>query len=649
MLIMRLFPGTFGVAPKPATSQPATQAASQAVATRPGTTSMASNGQVVQDSKKYDQLRIGSSDLKSGFEMQAEFSNEGSSLSAGQLTSTYSKSVMERNVGYTVVSPLQYPSELRQSLATQGIILSDDKGQNYIDLNQARWFHEIKTGDDEQSIRFWVDLTLDGQKVARLVKTFTLKKGTFDLDMALTLENLSKRKFTAIITQDGAIGIKKEDRRSPDQKAFGGSLEKGSTDDISVQQIDRPTLEKKPERTFLLTGSDQTPAWAGLVNKYFAAILASVDEKGQLDGKSIAKIEARSFIDDQNVPDEQKFHDDLTTIWTTKPIELDAGASKSLYFQLYLGPKADTVLSKGKYFDWGYMRTFDTSWCTFQALADFMAWLLKGMYFLTRNYGIAIILLVIIVRVVLHPITKSSQMNMMRMQRDMQKLQPKIAALKAKYKDNREAMNKAMMDLYKEEGVNPAGSMLGCLPMMLQMPIWVALWTALNNSFELRHQPFFFWIKDLAGPDALFTFVNPAGYHVPLLSLMLGPIHEINILPLIMIVSMILQQKFGAAPSAPDADPAQAKQQKIMFYFMGVFFGLILYNAPSGLNLYILTSNFLGIAENKRIRAHLEAEAKLPPKPKKNVPGWWAKLQNKAEGLAKQYEQEKSAKNKGKK
>ena len=652
MLVMRLWPGMFGVQPPPAqTTQPAStqQAASQAgpnEATRQVTATAAMSGSlsVAQDSKKNDQLELGSGDRESGYEMRVQFTNEGASLCVGQLTSKYTESVKESDVGYTVIAPVEYPTGVRCSLATESVMLKDQDGQSYfVNLDQARWFHEIKKSDDGESIRFWVDLTRDDQKLVRVIKTYSLKKDTFDLNVSLRLQNLTDQKFTAVVTQGGSIGIRKEERRSEDQKAFGGSLEKDALDDIAVVQIDRPTLEKKSEHTFLLNTPDQTPVWAGVVNKYFAALLANVDEKGKLDGKMIAKIEARSYSDHKEMPL------DLTTTWVTKPIELDAQASSTLHFQLYLGPKTDQVLGFGKYRDWGYMQTFETSWCTLQSLADFMAWLLKGLYFLTRNYGVAIILLVVLVRVVLHPISKSSQMNMMRMQRDMQKLQPKINALKVKYKDNREGMNKAMMELYKEEGVNPAGSVLGCLPMLLQMPIWIALWTALNNTFELRHQPFFLWIKDLASPDALIQFANPAGYNVPLISMMIGPVHELNILPLIMMISMILQQKFTAQASVANTDPAQARQQKIMFYFMGIFFGLILYNAPSGLNLYILTSNFLGIIENKRIRRHLEEEAKLPSKPKKELPSWWTKLQSKAESLAQQYEQQKSAKGKHKK
>jgi YidC/Oxa1 family membrane protein insertase len=174
------------------------------------------------------------------------------------------------------------------------------------------------------------------------------------------------------------------------------------------------------------------------------------------------------------------------------------------------------------------------------------------------------------------------------------------------------------------------------------MPIWVALWTALNNTFALRHQPFVLWIKDLAGPDALVYFSH--AINIPILSSMMGPIGELNILPLLLMVAMILQQKLAPqTPPSPDADPAQIKQQKFIFYFMSLFMGLIFYNAPSGLTLYILTSTLLGVVESKRIRKHLEEEEKKPKTPKKPGTGnsWWSNIQKKMESYASEYEKVK--------
>jgi len=222
----------------------------------------------------------------------------------------------------------------------------------------------------------------------------------------------------------------------------------------------------------------------------------------------------------------------------------------------------------------------------------------------------------------------------------MASLQPKINAVKEKYGNDRQAMNQAMMEVYREAGVNPAGSVLTCIPMALQLPIWAALWAALNSTVEMRHAPLDgWWIKDLTQPDALIPLGT--AIHVPLLSFILGgPITAINLLPILLAISQLLQAKYmprSTAPSTPDK-PDQMEQQRKMMMFMSVFFFFMFYNMPSGLNLYIMTSNVAGIFEQWRIRQHIAEEEKrgkfaaaAAPKPK----GWlhrkWEELQKEAD------------------
>jgi YidC/Oxa1 family membrane protein insertase len=247
---------------------------------------------------------------------------------------------------------------------------------------------------------------------------------------------------------------------------------------------------------------------------------------------------------------------------------------------------------------------------------------------------------VIVVRTILHPITRRSQVNMMKMQKQMASLQPKVNAVKEKYANDRAAMNQAMMEVYKDAGVNPAGSMLTCLPMMLQLPIWAALWTALNSTVEMRHAAFDgWWIRDLTQPDALIAF--SAGVEIPLLSYVMGgPIHSFNLLPILLAISQLIQAKFMPRSSAPAAggNPDQMEQQRKMMMFMSVFFLFLFYNMPSGLNLYIMTSNLAGILEQWRIRKHIaeeEEKAKFAPPPGPKPKGWfhrkWEELQKEAE------------------
>ena len=156
---------------------------------------------------------------------------------------------------------------------------------------------------------------------------------------------------------------------------------------------------------------------------------------------------------------------------------------------------------------------------------------LKFFYGYVHNYGIAIIIVTVIIKILFYPLTYKSYKSM----KEMQKIQPKMAALKEKYKDDRDAMNKAVMELYHEHKVNPMG---GCLPMVVQIPVFFALYKALMFSIELRHAPFFLWVTDLADKDPYY------------------------VTPVIMGISMFVQQKI--TPSS--MDPAQAK---VMQFMMG--------------------------------------------------------------------------------
>jgi YidC/Oxa1 family membrane protein insertase len=232
----------------------------------------------------------------------------------------------------------------------------------------------------------------------------------------------------------------------------------------------------------------------------------------------------------------------------------------------------------------------------------------------------------------------------------MGKMGPEIERLKKKYGDNKEELNRAMMQVYKEQGATP---ILGCLPMFLQMPIWVALYASLQNTFELRHASFLYgltWIHDLAKPDRLFWFPNHP------INLIFIHFDAINLLPIFMAVVYWLNQKF--TPKPPATTPEQEQQQKMM-QWMSLLFPIFLYNGPAGLNLYIVTSTGVGILESKRIRDHIkqreeaEKEGRVfveptrktrrggsddiggPAKPTKSggIAGWLADLQEKAEEM----------------
>ena len=206
----------------------------------------------------------------------------------------------------------------------------------------------------------------------------------------------------------------------------------------------------------------------------------------------------------------------------------------------------------------------------FDVVAKPMLWGMNFANGFTHNYGIDIILLTILIKIIFYPLSVKSYKSM----KNMQKLQPKIAQLREKFKNDKEKMNQELMGIYKREGINPLG---GCLPMVIQIPVFFALYKVLMSAIEFRHAPFMLWVKDLAAPEDLFT-LTVAGYALPL-----------RILPLIMGITMVIQQKM--TPTA--GDPMQAK----MMMFMPIFFTFLFWGFPSGLVLYWLVNNVISIGQ----------------------------------------------------
>lgn len=214
----------------------------------------------------------------------------------------------------------------------------------------------------------------------------------------------------------------------------------------------------------------------------------------------------------------------------------------------------------------------------FGGIAKVMLFVVRFFYNIFHNWGIAIILLAIFLNIILYPLSMQSFKSI----RKMHALHPEMEKLKVQYKDNAQKLNKEMMELYKKHGINPFG---GCLPLLLQMPIFIALYQALSKSIELRSAGFL-WIKDLSMPDAVAIPVT-----LPLIG------SSINILPLAMVIAMVLQQKMSTHTMGAAVTEEQKQQQKMMLIMMPIIFGFVFYNMPSGLVLYWLVNTVLTIAE----------------------------------------------------
>ena len=267
-------------------------------------------------------------------------------------------------------------------------------------------------------------------------------------------------------------------------------------------------------------------------------------------------------------------------------------------YSVYVGPRATQYLVQA----WPGLDSVFSFFTSFSLMDRFAKLLLAILIWfhdhIIANYGLAIIFLAILVRMVMFPLTWKSMISMKR----MSQLAPEMEKLKAECGSDQQELQKRMMALYKERGVSPLG---GCLPMLLQMPVFIALYRMLWSAFELRRAPFIFWIQDLSEADRMLTL--PFSIPMPFSSV---PLDSLNLLPILMAVSMVISQKM-----MPMSGPVQNQQQKMMMTFMPVFFGFITYNMASGLNLYIFVSTLLGIAQNYLVRG-IKADAE-PVKTKK--------------------------------
>lgn len=511
-------------------------------------------------------------------------------------------------------------------------------GSESVLLQDRAWLVEEQS---PEHVTFSLDINGSDGAILRLHKTYRIPKQTHesmrsDLRISLRLQNLGEQSISVIVTRHGAVGIRREDRRFNDRGTFVG-LENGDAIGVEQRMASRIT-----EETSAYQNSDSQPLiWTALANKYFVVFETPVPSEGENLVGWVQAIKRYPAATDPVDGAEPAFR--LTTI----PIALAAGQSRELTYDCYLGPKSRDAFTKvddyrRRGYDEQVLASYSMGACafmTFTSLTTFMIWMLNWLELVVHNYGVAIIVLVLFVRTILHPITKKGQVNMMRMQQQMGSLGPKMEEIKKRFANDKAKINTETMKLYQEAGINPATGMLSsCLPMMLQMPIWIALYTSLNHNIDMRHQPFMLWIRDLSAPDALIPFSSPV--NIPLISSMTGPITAFNLLPILVSAAMFAQQKLMPKPKPPagqsDEKAQQAAQMQKMMPYMTLMFGLFFYNMPSGLNLYIGASSFFGMIEQWRIRKHIEELKNAPPrvraKPKVDKgPSFFQRLQKAAE------------------
>lgn len=666
--------------PPPATPLPASERANGAPPPLPATAAAATAPgaalSLVAATEEVGPLLLGGRD---GDALRLTLTPRGAALSRIELCARNDKgrfvhrAKIDSDEPYELLSPVPADEPQYYSFATYRVSIREYDNQSWR-LDTLPW--EVAEHSPDKTVFTTALRSADGRELLRFRKSYTLQPGKPVLGLDLVVQNAGSEPLTIWIDQDGPIGIRQEhlqyDMRqllTAQASTSGPHLGKG------YRHGDLLKATKADEPPQLLAADHGPLLWTALTNKYFAVFTRPLPTHGDTVDYVAGAV---GLVADETAT---KNAGDLLARIATTPTTLQPAADVRYPFEIYAGSKDGDNLRKvnaayaGPTLQYQLTQSADRRCaCTFQWLQELMVWLLEKIYLVVRNYGVAIIILVLIVRGALHRLTVFQQKSMFRMQEAMARIQPKLNAIKEKYANDKVRLNQEMMKIWGEEGVNPVGQFVSFLPLMIQMPILVALWTALNTDVNLRHAAFLpWWITDLSAPDAIWSFPAP-GLTIPVLSLfpLIGSwftnIPAVNLLPILMGVSMWLQQKYMPKPhmqaklEAAKQQPTksrsglspedQLRQQQIMMYMMTVMFPLMFYYMPSGLNLYWMATNVFGIGESLIIRKQLDKEkaerARLGPQPPKK-PGLVSKffkhiaaqaeeVQRRADALAKSDE-----------
>jgi YidC/Oxa1 family membrane protein insertase len=429
-------------------------------------------------------------------------------------------------------------------------------------------------------------------------KAYAFRDGEYLFGMAVTFEN-SVNEYLPLDQGGAAYTLSLGPQIGPRLS----SLSKNARADFRkfITYSGGKKHEERPKSGQPYNPKDQ-PTWVALSGKYFTFIALP----------ELSSFSATMFT----APDASVVQSN--TLSLTRPAIKASTQTDSYYF--YFGPKTNAELSK---YDYADRNAFGRSGFNLEQAMDssgMLTWLenilkfcLKFFYGLIPNYGVAIILVTILTKALMFPLTKKGSIASAR----MQEIQPQLAEIQAKYKNNPQKLNQEMAALYQREGYNP---MSGCLPLLIQFPIFIAMYNLFNNHFDLRGAMFIpGWIPDLSQPEALVSF-EPV-------NLVIWKISAIRALPIIYLLSQLFYGKFTQTGSAGGQSAAQ---MKMMMYGMPILFFFILYDVPSGLLIYWIFSNLISIGQQvvindilkKRKEAALAggaaaSEPKIAPKRKR--------------------------------
>ena len=421
-------------------------------------------------------------------------------------------------------------------MAQSGLLGSGLPTHNTLFTSEVKEF-KLAEGSDSVEVR----MSASSEAGVKVTKVFVFHRSSYLIDVSYEIENASTDK----LEPSAYFQLVRDD-----VEPVGGTMfvptytgPAAYTELDKFLKIDFSSIAKN-SATIPKASND---GWAGMLQHYFVS----------------------AWIPKGNSPREfyaKQLEDKLYSVGLVLPVAvIEPGKTGLISVPLYVGPaqsNLDTIApGLGLTVDYGFLTI----------LSKPLFWLLEAIHGWVQNWGLAIIILTILIKLVFFPLSAASYRSMAK----MRVVAPKLAKIKEQFGDDRERLNRAMMDLYKTEKINPLG---GCLPVLIQIPVFISLYWAILASVEMRYAPFYGWITDLSRADPYY------------------------VLPIIMGISMVIQGKLNPVPP----DPIQAKMMQIM----PVAFSVVFFFFPAGLVLYSVVNNVLSIAQQWYITRNTEAEAK---------------------------------------
>lgn len=606
--------------------------------------------------------RDASGKVTTPFEMQVEFTSVGAGVARLALSREFDSITAQKKnevLQEALVREVPYSDgTVRRVALVPMSMLGVTINGSYVALagtEQAPVWRQTAPGSFEAVI---VDSS--GREVVKLVRQFVLEPARHTITLKQSAVNLTEQNLSIAWRQTGAMDL------PFGRVTYGGDVRRlrlgvipGPASNPSGQFVSGSsftphdkvvgTLQDTLGITFsevpvypteeYTKGGDQL-AWVAATNRYFGVGVFSLpgSQPARADGKpnkvlplaaSVERVVLSRERDIDGKPtagDTSKLTQNAAflTVLQSAVVPVAGGKAADFSAGVYAGPVSRAVIGKDPLASAAsvdelvlYSMGGPCVFCTFQSITTALRWYLGVLHdYVVFDWALAVIFLVLTVRTILHPVTRWSQTNLQRFGKQMQRLAPKQQAIKDKYGSDPARMREELGRLMAEEKVNYLQA-LGCLPMFLQTPVWIALYAMINFTYELRHEGAFFglfqkisggawgFLGDLSEPDRLVRL--GFGFDLPLM----GHIDAINIIPVLLGVVFYIQQKYLSPPSATTLSPEMETQQKIMKVMMVVLFPVMMYNAPAALSLYFVANSSLGILESKLIRKKFDEEEKL--------------------------------------